>query len=79
MALKLFATWHKAKRDTQKQLHEAKRKHLDNALSKVAEGNSIQTIRDRHKLLRQFAPKPRGQLQQIRTASGQYTHTHTHK
>ena len=74
-ALKLYAAWHREKRETQKQVHEAKRKHLDNALKKVSEGNSLQTIRDRHKLLRQFAPKPRGQIQQIKTNNGKYAHT----
>ena len=74
-ALKLFTKWHKEKRETQKQLNEAKRKHLDDALKKVSEGNSLQTIRDRHKLLRQFAPKPKGHIQQISTTNGKYTHT----
>ena len=78
-ALKLFTKWHKEKRETQKQLNEAKRKHLDDALKKVSEGNSLQTIRDRHKLLRQFAPKPKGHIQQIRTTNGKYTHTGTGK
>ena len=76
-AMRLFAKWHKEKRETQKNLHEAKRKHLDDALKKVSEGNSLQAIRDRHKLLRQFAPKPKGQMQQIKSKNRKYTHNRT--